>query len=92
MSYYNTTSEIGNDLKVYQDKTRTQDQIIKGIIDKLNKPFSPKDIYKSYPIMNTPITSIRRTLNTLKKQGYIIETGNRVNGLFNRSELELKKI
>lgn len=92
MSYYNTTQETGKELKTYQQQTRTQDQIIKGMIDKLNKPFSPKDIYKAYPIMNTPLTSIRRTLNTLKKQGYIIETGNRVNGLFNRSELELKKL
>ena len=40
--------------------------------------------------MNTPITSIRRALNTLKRQGVIVETGNKVNGLYNRPELELK--
>lgn len=91
MSYYNTTQERGNDLKDYQNKARTQDQIIKGMIAKLKKPFSFKDIYNSYPIHNTPITSIRRSLDTLKKQGYIQETGLQVMGVFSRKERQLIK-
>jgi Fe2+ or Zn2+ uptake regulation protein len=89
--YYNTTNETNPNLKTYIEKARTQDEIVKGIINQLNKPFSFKDIYKRYPIQNTPITSIRRTLDTLKKQDYIIETGEKVTGLFNRKELQLIK-
>lgn len=42
--------------------------------------------------MNTPVTSIRRSLNTLKRQNFIEETGNMVKGLFDRPERELKKV
>ena len=89
MSYYNTTHE--KDVKPYVEKARTQDEIIKAMINKLDKPFSCKDIFQSYPIMHVPITSIRRSLDTLKKSGFIIETGNKKEGLFGRKELELKK-
>ena len=88
MTYFNTTKEAN--VKPYIEKNRTQNEIIKGIIQSYKRPFSPKDVYRDYPIMNTPITSIRRALNTLKKQGVIVETGNKVNGLYNRPELELK--
>lgn len=91
MSYYNTTQVKESDLKDYNNKARTQDQIIKGLIAKLNKPFSFKDIYKNYPIQNTPITSIRRSLDTLKKVGYIEETGLQVMGVFSRKERQLIK-
>lgn len=89
--YHNTTQEAPEQVRLYSDKTRTQDEIIKGIIDNLKKPFSPKDIYKRFPIMNVPFTSIRRSLNTLKKEGFIVETGSKVTGLFGRPELQLKK-
>jgi len=91
MSYYNTTQESGKPLKVYVEKARTQDQIVKELVDKLNRPFSFKDIYRKYPIQNTPITSIRRSLDTLKKSGYIEETGEKVIGIFSRKELQLRK-
>jgi len=91
MKYYNTTNETGKPLKVYVEKARTQDQIIKGIINALEGNFSFRDIYKAYPIQNTPHTSLRRSLDTLKKEGYIVETGNMVMGIFSRKERELKK-
>ncbi len=91
MSYYNTVPEKGKTLKAYQEKARTQDQIIKGIINNYKGSFSFKDIYMSYPVQNTPITSIRRSLDTLKKEGYIKETGEMVTGIFSRKERELIK-
>ena len=86
--YHNTVNEPREQAKLYQDKTEKQDTIVKRVIAKLNKPFSAKDIYTNYPVMNTPITSIRRSINTLKNQGLIEETGERVKGLFGRSELQ----
>lgn len=91
MTYWNTTHQKGKDLKKSQQKARTQDEIIKGIINKYKGSFSPKNVYKDYPIMNTPITSIRRALNTLKSSGFIKETGEQVEGLFGRKERQLIK-
>lgn len=89
MNYYNTTKETSEQVKMFSDKNTKQDEIVLSIINDLKRPFSAKDIYKRYPIANTPITSIRRSINTLKdKLGLIQETGERVTGLFGRSELQ----
>lgn len=92
MSYHNTLPLKGKELEQATKKARTQDEIIRNIINKYKGSFSPKQVYKDYPIMNTPITSIRRALNTLKKDGFIKETGEVVEGLFGRAERQLVKV
>lgn len=88
-SYHDTTK--GRNSAVYELLAKSQDEIIKVlIIQVVGSPFSPKDIYNNYPSQSTPLTSIRRSLTKLKKEGFIEETGNRVPGLYGRDELELK--
>lgn len=94
MTYWNTTHQKGKDLKKSQQKARTQDEIIKGIITSFKgKPFSPKDVYRQYPIMNNPfiMVSIRRSLDTLKKANFIRETGEMVSSLAGKKERQLIK-
>lgn len=92
MSYYNTTSETSQQVRIFSDKNQKQDEIVLSIISDLKRPFSAKDVYKRFPIANVPITSIRRSINTLKdKLGIIKETGERVEGLYGRSELQYVK-
>lgn len=88
--YYNTTRETETGEQVVTAKN--QEQVIKKMLISIHGAFSPSTIYKSYPVPNTPITSIRRALNTLKKQGVIKETGNSVQGMYGRPELELERI
>lgn len=87
MSYYNTTRD--DNAASYRAVAKKQDDVIKEMILKRTGPFSPKDVFKHYPIPHTPFTSIRRSLDTLKKQGFIKETGIKVEGLYGRKELQL---
>jgi hypothetical protein len=87
MAYYNTTNE--SNVTEYLKISQKQDDIVLRTIEQF-KTFTCSEIYKKYPIMNTPITSIRRSVNTLKKKGVIVETGNKRKGLYGRNELEYK--
>lgn len=91
--YYNTTSASGKELKKNVSKALSQTEKIRRIINQLERPFSPASILQVYEARFTqcPITSIRRSLDTLKKEGYICETGNKVKGLYGRKEIELIK-
>lgn len=96
MSYYNTTNESGEELKANEAATKTQDEHVKSIIDIFNKytegkTFSPKDVYQLFDHTKTPITSIRRSINTLLNEGYIHKTGEKVEGLYGRKELQYRK-
>ena len=96
MTYYNTTKENKEAVKRYTDINNGQDVKVLDIIKNERKPFSASIIWKRYihkHILNTcPITSIRRSINTLKKSGYITETGNRVLGMYGRDEREYRLI
>ena len=91
MSYYNTTHETGQQLKIYTDTAKKQDEIVMELAKRVKK-FSASSIYKIYPFPNTPITSIRRSINTLKRMGFIVETGRKVAGKYDRKEAEYETI
>ena len=92
--YHNTTNENKETVKTYRKLNAKQDKRVLAIIKNERKPFSSSLIWKRYLhkhlTLPTPITSIRRSINTLKNLEYIIETGNRVPGLYQRSELEYR--
>ena len=88
MSYYNTTRETGSELRNNIQTAKTQDEKIKAIISGFNGPFSFKDIYRHYSIEHTPITSVRRSINTLKNERFIRDTGEMVMGIFSRKETQ----
>jgi hypothetical protein len=85
--YYNTTNTTGQQLKIYTDTAKTQDEIVMGLCKRF-KRFSCSTLYKIYPLPNTPITSIRRSLHTLQSMGFIQKTGNKVLSKYNRPECE----
>ena len=84
--YYNTTNETPEDEKTFKRINEGQDTKVLEVCRGLNKPFSASLIWKTYihkyVMGKTPLTSIRRSINTLKNAGYIIETGEKVNGLY----------
>lgn len=92
MAYFNTTQETPNTVQEYLNVSNNQKDIVLRTIRRLGKTFSASVVMKNYPVMNTPITSIRRAINTLKNDGVIQETGNRVTGIYGRSELEYKLV
>jgi len=94
MSYFNTTNEPENQLKLFTKLNNGQDKRVLELIHTLNKPFSASQIWQKYIHTyfkkSTPITSIRRSVTTLKQAGVIRETGNKVKGIYGRNELEYK--
>ena len=92
--YFNTTNESKENVKKFKKINSKQDTRVLSIIRNENKPFSASLIYKKYihKHLEEPalITSVRRSINTLKRLEYITETGNRVMGMYKRTELEYR--
>ncbi len=70
--YYNTTNETGNDLKESHKKTKSQQEKILEIF-KTSKSASPSQVMLALPV-GTLITSVRRSITDLTKQGHLEKT------------------
>mgnify|MGYP003635398932 CR=1 FL=1 len=91
MAYYNTTAETTEQSKEYNLSNMKQDEIVLAVAKNLEKPFSASMILFHFPKLNTPITSIRRSIHTLHHKLNTIEpTGKKVEGLFGRPELQYR--
>lgn len=86
-TFFNTTNESENQVKMFSEKNKGQNQIVLSIANEL-KTFSASEIFKKYPTASVPITSIRRAINTLKEKGKIRATGNKVKGMYGANELQ----
>jgi len=80
--YYNTTNTRGNLLKDYKQKAKSQDERILEYF-KPNRKLSASLINR---LMKCPITSTRRSLNTLENKGIIVKTGFQIMGYYGRPE------
>jgi Fe2+ or Zn2+ uptake regulation protein len=73
--YYNTTALRGNDLRRAIGSAKGQDERIYALMKALNSKLTPLEVHRNYekhfPL--TPITSIRRSMNTLTKNGLLIK-------------------
>ena len=89
MTYFNTTHE--NQVDLFTKINDGQDKRVLEIVKEM-KVFSASKVWQKYIHLyfkqSTPLTSIRRSITTLKKAGYIYETGNKSMGLYGRNELE----
>ena len=89
--FYNTTKETGQNLEASKEKARTQTQLL---LDRLpiNQEFSAWTIFNQNMLgVHTPITSIRRALNTLERHGKIEKVGKRIGNL-DKTEFTYKLI
>ena len=92
-TYFNTTKEPENQVDLFTKINDGQDQRVLEIVKEM-QTFSASRVWQKYIHVyfkqSTPITSIRRSINTLKKCGLIQETGNRVKGIYGRNEMEYR--
>lgn len=92
MSYYNTTNATNPNLATYHNKASTQDsQIAKIFEGNRERAFGASTVWQMFNEgkhfkAQAPITSIRRSLNTLEKEGIVEKTGNKQTGAFGRLE------
>ena len=84
MTYYNTTHLSGSDLKQSVSTAITQDSIILNHFK--NHPgtlFTPFDLLNLFDF-NTPITSVRRSVTNLKKDGLLEKTAEKRMGVYGK--------
>ena len=80
-TFYNTTNIKGEELKVSKEKAIKQDVLIYNQLPQ-NTEFSAWTILTNLKLpLNTPITSVRRALNSLEAQGKIEKFGKRKGAL-----------
>ena len=86
--YYNTTLLKNTELKEANKRALSQDKIVLGIFQKANKDLGASDVWNTF--LNNekrpPITSIRRSINTLYNLGYLEDTKTYKMGIFSRKE------
>jgi hypothetical protein len=89
--YYNTTNETKETVKKFKKINQGQDIQVLYVINLRGSPFTSSIIWDIFfKEDNIPLTSIRRSINTLKNLELIEETGKRVQGLYGRTELQYK--
>jgi len=75
VSYYNTTHLTGFELKESRRKANTQEDRILTFFEKnADKAFSPEEIQTYCMMANRPLTSVRRAITNLTKEGYLRKT------------------
>ena len=93
-SYYNTNKETGKELAQSEEKAMTQEEAVKSIFitrEWLGQDIelTPSEVWSIYDVdykSNTPITSIRRAMNTLTKKGKLIKTDEMRDGFYDKLE------
>ena len=92
--HYNTTKENGTELVDYRLKNLKQEDVIKELFLRQGK-LTPSLALVHYIALtgkdNTPLTSIRRCISDLTKDGYLTQTGEKMKGSFGRNEWIWKK-
>lgn len=76
MQYYNTTNERGTQSDLYTQTAKSQDERVLALFHTY-KSGGATLIHRAYCRIyrtNTPITSIRRSINTLTKSGKLEKT------------------
>lgn len=91
MSYFNTNNLFGETLQQAEVKTSTQDEMVYETFKKLNMPMGPSMVYKylvnkGQITAKTPITSLRRSITSLTKEGRLIKTDKLVMGNLGQRE------
>lgn len=85
--YYNTTGEKGEQLGLFSDKAKSQDERIKLWFQ--NQPrvnYSPSQVWRLLFKDNIPLTSVRRSMTNLTREGVLCQTEEKRIGVYGRPE------
>ena len=84
-SYFNTTNSTGANLKQFEQKAQSQEEIIKGIFKKnTTTGLTAVEVMYKFPEKRVPLTSIRRAMTNLTEEGFLVKTQLKREGLFGR--------
>lgn len=87
MAFYNTTDESGPALEASRCKGRKQESAVLGYyLQHPNNFVSPSQLFKAFEHKNWPITSIRRAVTDLTRDGLLVKTPKTVMGIYGKKE------
>lgn len=89
--YYNTNNHEGQMLLDFESQADSQEERILAIF-KAKPSLAPSQVWNAYGNKRTPITSIRRAITNLSKEGRLIKTQEKQIGMFGRPESVYKLI
>ena len=85
--YHNTLAHEGDELRSYQNAAMTQDDRVlqEFILLRYECGRTPSEVNR-YALPNAPLTSVRRSMNTLTRQGKLVKTDETRMGPYGRPE------
>ena len=83
--FYNTINEVSRGLVVSHTNTRTQEAIILDCFKSAKEPLSPSMVH-FLTKLKCPITSIRRAMSDLSKDGKLVKLEQFTIGKFGKKE------
>jgi Fe2+ or Zn2+ uptake regulation protein len=83
MNYYNTTSLSSGDLDEATYKAETQEDLVFDFFLKNNLRLTPDQVHE-FCLQDAPLTSVRRALTNLTKQGLLKKTDQKSKGRYGR--------
>lgn len=91
--YYNTTGVGEDERYVFSNKALQQDKRIQLYFDEQTSLVGASQVWREVfdRLEHVPLTSVRRSLNTLKTKGVLSKTGTLLNGAYGRPECGWEK-
>jgi len=92
LEYFNTTDVDPKTETQYTDKAKGQSvHVLQFYKSQPNVLFSPSQVHKWLMFrkkisINTPLTSIRRSISTLTRKGFLIKSNKKITGAYARPE------
>jgi len=84
--YFNTLNEQGEDLRESRNKAIfQQDRVVDFLKANPRSDFTPSQVHKLLFDTNTPLTSVRRAMTTATSLGFIVQTGNKREGIYGKA-------
>lgn len=81
--FFNTIHQSGTDLLQSEKKAKSQDETIVAFFERHpSLELTPFEVQENLKWYNVPITSIRRSLNTLTNKGRLIKTDKKAKGIY----------
>ena len=86
-SYFNTTGAVGRTLAEREGKAVTQeDRILEYYVAQWPVARTPSEVQAALGMQGVPLTSIRRAITNLTKQGRLLKTVSKKQGKYGREE------
>jgi hypothetical protein len=84
--FHNTTHETGETRATYRQSAMKQEEAVLALFRARRLPMSPSQVWRHYGADLTPLTSIRRAISNLTRDGLLEKMEVKVEGIYSHPE------